>query len=205
MRLILVRHGQTDRNQQRRLQGHSPIELNAVGIKEAEALALALREEKIEAIYSSPLRRSLETAQAINRFHQLAIESEDGLKELDIGDLDGLTIEEVRSRYNSFWRKWTSGEPGSAKCPHGESLSEAQQRAWATIQKIKRRHGQQAAIAVSHYFVIISVICKALGIDLSNMRRFRTLNTGAISILDFRDQGTTLTLFNDTCHLPRET
>ncbi len=205
MRLILVRHCQTDRNQQRRMQGHSPIELNAAGRKEAEALALALREEKIEAIYSSPLRRSMETTQAINHFHQLAVESEDGLKEFDIGDLDGLTIEEMKSQYSSFWQEWTSGEPGSAKCPHGESLGEAQQRAWGTIQEIKRRHCQQAAIAVTHYFVIVSVICKALSIDLSHTRRFRALKTGAISILDFRDEGTTLTLFNDTCHLPRET
>jgi broad specificity phosphatase PhoE len=205
MRLILVRHCQTDRNQQRLLQGHSPIELNAAGRKEAQALALALRDEKIEAIYSSPLSRSLETAQAINRFHHLAIESEDGLKELDIGDLDGLTIEEMKSRYSSFWRKWRSGDPGSAKCPNGESLDEAQQRAWGTIQEIKRRHCHQAAIVVTHYFVIVSVICKALGIDLSHMRRLRALNTGAISILDFRDEGATLTLFNDTCHMPRET
>jgi broad specificity phosphatase PhoE len=205
MRLLLIRHCQTDRNQQRLLQGHSPTELNAVGRKEAKALALALREEKIEAIYSSPLRRSLETAQAINHFHQLAIEREDGLKELDIGDLDGLTIDEMRRRYSYFWQKWASDGPGSARCPNGESLGEAQQRAWDTIQEIKRRHRQQSAIAVSHYFVIVSVICKALGIDLSHMRRFRALNTGAISILDFRDEGTTLTLFNDTCHLPRET
>jgi len=205
MRLILVRHCQTDRNQQRKLQGHSPIELNAAGRRDAEALALALREEKVEAIYSSPLQRSLETAQAINHFHQLAIESEDGLKELDIGDLDGLTIEEMRSQYSSFWQKWTSGEPGLAKCPNGESLAEAQQRAWDTIQEITRRHRQQTAIVVTHYFVIVSVICKALGIDLSHMGRFRALNTGAINILDFRDERITLTLFNDTCHLLRET
>ena len=205
MRLILVRHGETDRNRQKLLQGHCPIELNAVGRKQAEALALALREEKIEAIYSSPLSRSLETAQAINRFHQLAIEIEDGLKELDVGDLDGMTIEELRSQYSSFWQKWTGDEPGSAKCPNGESLSQAQQRAWDTIQEIKRRYCQQVAIAVSHYFVIMSTICKALRVDLSGMRRFGSLNTGAISILDFGDRGITLTLFNDTCHLSRET
>ena len=205
MRLILVRHCQTDRNQQKRLQGHSAIQLNAVGRKQAERLALALREEKIEAIYSSPLGRSLETAQAINRFHQLEIESVDGLKELDVGDLDGLTIEEMKSRYSSFWQQWTSDEPGSAKCPRGESLGDAQQRAWAAIQEIRSKHPQQAAIAVSHYFVIMGIICKALRIDLSHMRRFRSLNTGAISILDFRDKGITLTLFNDTCHLETET
>jgi probable phosphoglycerate mutase len=205
MRLILIRHGETDCNRQKRLQGHSPIGLNAVGRKQAEALALALREEKIDAIYSSPLRRSLETAQAINRFHQLAIETEDGLKELDVGDLDGMTIEELRSQYSSFWQKWTGDERGSAKCPHGESLRQAQHRAWGTIQEIKRRHRQEVAIAVSHYFVIMSTICKALRVDLSGMRRFGSLNTGAISILDFRDNGITLTLFNDTCHLSRET
>ena len=62
-----------------------PIELNAVGRKQAEAVALALRDEKIEAIYTSPLGRSLEAGQAINHFHQLAIDVEDGLEELDVG------------------------------------------------------------------------------------------------------------------------
>jgi len=205
MRLILIRHGETDCNRRKRLQGQSPIELNAAGRKQAEALALALREEKIDAIYSSPLSRGLETAQAINRFHQLAIGIEEGLQELDVGDLDGLTIEELKSQYSSFWQKWTSDDPGPTKCPGGESLGQAQQRAWDTIQEIKGRHRHQVAVAVSHYFIIMSTICKALRIDLSHMRRFGPLNTSAISILDFRDNVITLTLFNDTCHLPRKT
>ena len=201
MRLILVRHGATDWNQQRRIQGQSDIALSEAGRKEAEAAALALKEEKIKAIYCSPLKRALETAQAINRFHRLAIKIEDGLKELDIGDLDGLMAEEIRSRYSSFWREWMSEELAGARFPGGESLNEVQQRAWGTIQDITRRHQRGVVLAVGHYFAIMTIICKALAIDISCMRRFKPLGTAAISILDFEDSGITLTLYNDTCHL----
>lgn len=204
MRLILVRHGATDWNQQRRVQGQSDHALSEAGRKEAEAAALALKEEKIEAIYSSPLKRAVETAQAINRFHQLAIKIEDGLKELNIGDLDGLMAEEIRSRYSSFWREWTSEELARAKFPGGESLNEAQQRAWGTIEEITRRHQHGVILAVGHYFVTMTIICKALAIDISYMRKFKPLGTGAMCILDFEDSGITLTRYNDTCHLAGE-
>ncbi len=204
MRLIFVRHGETDHNLQRRVQGRIDVALNKVGRGQAEAIATALREEKIQAIYSSPLKRCLETAQAIGRYHGIAIEVEQRLKELNTGDLDGMTAEEIVSQYGPFWQQWHSDQLGYAQFPRGETLAEAQQRGWATIQGIRERHGQGTVLVVGHQFIIMTVLLQALQLDLSHFRKLRPLDNGSLSILDFEDGGTTLTRYNDTCHLTRE-
>jgi broad specificity phosphatase PhoE len=204
MRLILVRHGETDWNRQMRVQGRSDVELNETGRRQVQALASALKEESFEAIYASPLKRSLQTAQAINLFHGVEIEVDDGLKELDVGDFDGLRGDELRARFSSFWQRWTSDEAASVRFPHGESLQQLRRRAWAALQRINQRHRHGAVVAVSHYFVITSIICETMGLDLSRFRRFRPLDATAVSIIDLEESRATLKLFNDTCHLTKE-
>lgn len=204
MRLILIRHGETERNRQRRVQGRSDVAMNRVGRGQAEAIALALRGEKIQALYSSPLQRCLVTARAISRLLGVAIEVEPGLQELNTGELDGLTAEEIASRYGSFWQQWHSNQLGWAQFPGGETLAEAQQRAWAAIQGIKERHGQGTVLVVGHQFIIMVIVLQALELDLSHFRKLRPLANGALTILDFGEDGVTLTRYNDTCHLTRE-
>jgi broad specificity phosphatase PhoE len=201
MRLILVRHGETDWNRQLRMQGQSDIELNELGRRQVEALALALKEENIEAIYASPLRRALETAEAINRFHGVPIEVEEGLIEIDMGDIDEMTPEEVRVNYSSFWKQWVKADLNSLRFPQGESFVELQERTWAAIEGINRRHSSGTVAVVSHYIAIVNIICRALGLSLPQFRRLSPLGAAAISILDFEKKGITLSLFNDTCHL----
>ena len=87
MRLILVRHGETEYNREYRVQGQKDIPLNESGKKQAGLLAQALQHEAVEAIYASPLQRAVETAEAIGRFHQVPIRKLDGLKELDAGEV----------------------------------------------------------------------------------------------------------------------
>ena len=106
MRLVLVRHGETDWNKTRRIQGISDLELNETGRKQAEALAQALRNEKVEAIYSSPLKRASDTAQAIGRYHAVEIVTLFGLRELDAGEVDGLTYKEMAIQFGDFLEKW---------------------------------------------------------------------------------------------------
>ena len=103
MKLILVRHGETDWNKQRRVQGLSNLGLNETGRKQADALAQVLRKEKVDAIYASPLRRARETAQAISRFHKVEVVTIDGLKELDVGEVDGMTYEEMKVHHSEFF------------------------------------------------------------------------------------------------------
>jgi len=106
MRLILARHGETDMNKLGRIQGISDLALNDTGERQAEALAHALENEKVEAIYTSPLKRARDTAHAIGRCHQVEIIPLFGLRELDAGEVDGLTYEEMRVHYGDFLEKW---------------------------------------------------------------------------------------------------
>ncbi|KPJ53505.1 MAG: hypothetical protein AMJ37_01350 [Dehalococcoidia bacterium DG_18] len=202
MRLILVRHGETSWNQENRVLGHTEIELNEKGRKQAERLALALKDETLAAIYSSPLRRARETAEEIARFHGLEVVTDDGLKEVDAGELDGLTFQEMMERYGDFLKEWVKDEP-SLRMPGGESIAELQQRTWPAVERMVRDHPDGIVILVSHAFAILSIICKAIGLSLSHFRRLR-LSTASISILNFGGRGTSLVLFNDTCHLANE-
>lgn len=202
MRLILVRHGETMWNRENRVLGQNEVELNETGRKQAERLALAFKDEKVAAIYCSPLRRARETAEEIARFHELPVVADDALMEIDAGELDGLTFDEMRERYGEFLEQWLRDATAIAM-PGGESMGQLQQRAWAGVERIVSAHPDETVIVVSHSFAIQSIICKALGMALSNFRRLR-LNVGSLSILDFGKRGTRLVLFNDTCHLREE-
>src|SRR3990172_13222712 len=98
MRLILVRHGETDANKGSLALGRDDVELNETGRWQAQRVADALQRQPIAAVYSSPLRRTLDTARAIAERHQLAVQVDDGLIEMDIGEMEGLTYQQVRER-----------------------------------------------------------------------------------------------------------
>jgi len=199
MRLILVRHGETMWNRENRVLGHTEIDLSEKGRKQVERLALALQDEKVSAIYSSPLRRTRQTADEIARFHHLGVVTDDALKEVDAGELDGLTFQEMMERYGGFLEEWMKGLP-SLKMPGGESIAELQERTWPAVERIVNDHPDAVVILVSHSFALLSIILRALGMSLSNFRRLR-LNLASISILNFGKRGTSLLPFNDTCHL----
>jgi len=134
LKLILVRHGETYWNKDRRVQGgDSDIELNDTGLKQASKLAVFLKNEPITAIVSSPLRRAMATAQVIADYHQLPVEIDEGLKELKVGDLEGVSISGLRTTFSRFLLKWwQDGE--ATKLPNGESLLELQERSWKVIE-----------------------------------------------------------------------
>ncbi len=199
MRLILVRHGETLWNRENRILGHTEIELTEKGRRQAERLALAIKDKRATAIYTSPLRRARETTDEIARFHRLEVIPDDALKELDAGELDGLTFDEVMKRYGDFLKQWLEDIP-SLRMPGGESLAELNERAWSAVERIVNHHPDGEVILVSHSFVLMSIISRALGMSLSNSRRLR-LTVASISILDFGQRGISLLQFNDTCHL----
>ena len=209
MRLILVRHGATDWNQQRRVQGLSSLGLNETGRGQAEALAQALKGVKVDAIYTSPLRRAQETARAISRFHQVEVVTLDGLKELDVGEVDGLTYEEMRIRHSDFFTKWMS-DFTSVRLPGGGTVPELRDQCCAAIQDIVKKQqpgsgekcdeGEKVVVAVTHFFPIMCIICNTLGLGLSYCRRLR-LDVASMCTIEFNPERAVLVSFNDTCHL----
>lgn len=200
VKVILVRHGETEWNRLRRIQGgNSDTQLNQRGQKQAASLALRLKQEEIQAVYSSPLQRAQDTARAIAGYHQLPVGVEPSLKEIEVGELEGVSIAEVGKHLSQLLIRHSQGEE-LPKIPGGESLTEVQQRVWGTIQRLVSRHGDGVLVVVSHYFSILTAVCSVLNLPLSQIDRLR-LKSASISILTFDEQATRLTLFNDTCHL----
>ncbi len=182
----------------RRIQGGgSDIQLNQTGKQQAESLALRLKQERIQAIYSSQLQRAIDTAQAIARNHQIKVEIEPALTEIDVGELEGAPVAKIGSYLDQLLVR--EGSP-SLKRHGGESLTEVQQRAWGTIQRLVSQHRDGAIVVVSHYFVITTIICSVLNMPLSQIINLR-ISAGSISIVVFDEQAPRLVLFNDVCHL----
>lgn len=194
-RIILVRHGETDWNKEKRIQGgSSDTPLNETGREQAEGLARRLSHDRIRAIYSSPLRRSLDTARVIARYHKLEVLLEPSLKEIEAGALEGVFTGSLHKRLSQLLTAGT-GSDALPNAPGGESLADVQRRAWGTIQRLARKH-PDGLVVVSHYFVILSIICSVLELPLSQLGRFRMEN-GSISIINLDGQEAWLERYND--------
>ncbi|HKY10014.1 MAG TPA: histidine phosphatase family protein [Candidatus Binatia bacterium] len=172
MEIVLIRHGATDWNLQGRCQGSSDRELSEAGIRQAGQIAALLGDEKVGAIYSSNLRRARQTAELISRPHDLPVLIEAELRELDHGDLEGLTFNEIKSRYGEFLIRWRS-EPADIFVPGGERLADVAARAWQGLNNIVTRHPEaERILVVSHNFPILGIVCRLTGTHLNNYRTF---------------------------------
>ena len=183
MNLYLVRHGETEWNRDGRAQGRADIPLNDAGIAQSRALADHFASLGVAAVMSSSSRRAVLTAEAIASSHGLSVTAEDDLRELDFGGLDGAPLREMRELFPDFFEHWTR-DPATAQFPDGgETLQALQDRAWAVVESIARLHeAQDNVIVVSHAFALYSIMCRALGMPLSNYGRLR-ITPGSFSLL----------------------
>ena len=199
MKLILVRHGETESNRLGRIQGVSDTPLNDAGRAQAEAAAAALTADAPFTLYSSPLPRALQTAQAIGaRNHIQPVEVED-LIEMDVGEFEGLPGPKLRERFPEVMRVWDE-DPASAVMPGGESLRDVRDRAWPAVEFLAERHDSETVVAVTHNFTIHAIVCAALDMPLNNFRKLR-IDLGAITRLEISGARTTLVSLNETWHL----
>ena len=154
IRILLLRHGETNFNLTHRFQGRIDIPLNNEGKNQAQSLALALKDEPLKAIYSSPLIRAMETAQSIKAFHpSLPLFEEQGLIEMDLGELDGMQAGDWISQHQEFYKTWRT-TPSHLKMPGGESLGEVQIRAMDTLERITKPYPPGSTLLLcSHNFV----------------------------------------------------
>jgi 2,3-bisphosphoglycerate-dependent phosphoglycerate mutase len=149
--LILARHGETDWNRDGIWQGHGDPPLNAVGREQAAALAESLRETALSALYSSDLRRALETAEIVSETAALSVVARPGLREIDVGSWTGLTLAEIAERYPDM------------DYHDGESREAFDVRVRATLAEIGRAHDGQAVLVVTHGGVVRSLQRALLG------------------------------------------
>jgi broad specificity phosphatase PhoE len=196
VQIVLVRHGATDWNLQGRCQGSSDRELSEAGIRQAEQISALLSAEKFHAVYSSTLRRARQTAELISRPHDLPVLIEEGLRELDHGELEGLTFNEIKTRYGEFLTRWRS-EPADVCVPGGERLADVAARAWNSLNELMRRHPEaQRILVVSHNFPILGIVCRISGTHLNQYRTFHLDPCGVTRLSYDRDHGWRITQVN---------
>ncbi|MFH1560257.1 MAG: histidine phosphatase family protein [Chloroflexota bacterium] len=199
MNLILVRHGETRYNLEGRAIGLNPLGLDARGRLQALRTAEALTSLAPVVLYTSPLPRALETTTIISQRLGLEVCPRDNLKEANLGLLDGLTREEMWQQYPDFMRSW-SDDASTAVMPGGESILQVQERAWDTVEEIKSIHPEENVAVVSHTFTILALVCKLLGMPLSNFQRLH-LDLASITQVRIRQERVTMVRYNDQCHL----
>ena len=146
--LILARHGETEWNVEEVFRGRIDVELNETGVRQAELLAEYLSSTKIDAIYSSPLRRALNTAEVIARYHKLEVKITPGLIDCDFGKWQGLRLQEVKDRYKELYAEW-GNSPHLVKIPDGESLSEVRERALKVVSEVIAKHKGTSSLSLA--------------------------------------------------------
>ncbi len=197
-KIILARHGETEWNLAEVFRGRIDVKLNETGIKQAELLAEYLSGVKIQAIYSSPLKRALRTAEVIASHHKLNIKVTPGLIDLDFGKWQGLPIQEVKDKYKELYAEWISS-PDKVKIPAGESLENVRERATGVVNEVIAKY-EGTVILVSHRVVNKVLICALLGLDNSHFWNIRQ-DTCGITTFTYKNEQFILTKHNNTSYL----
>ncbi len=201
MRLILVRHGESEWNRIGRYQGQMDAPLSDLGLQQAEALAKRLASEKFAAIYSSPLQRARRTADAIARYHpSVPFQEDSAVLEIHHGDWQGLYAGDVRERYGEALEEWRAF-PTRCQMPNGESFSNILKRTLDFRERVCREHGPAATVLVSTHDVVVKIlIADALGMHMDRINRLWITNA-SISVLEYADDLPFLVSLSEACHL----
>jgi probable phosphoglycerate mutase len=198
-RFIIIRHATNDLKEEGVLAGRTPgVHLNAEGRVQAEALAERLSTTTLTAVYTSPLERTVETAQIVARPHDLEVQIHQGLGEVDFGRWQGESFEKLRRR--RLWRK-VQFVPSTMRFPGGESVREMQSRVVATWEALRADHPKDTIAIVSHADVIKAAIAYYVGLPLDLFQRL-VVDAASLSILEVGKLAPYLIRLNDTSHVP---
>lgn len=165
--LYLVRHGRTDWNDAGRLQGQSDPPLNERGRQQAREAAAALEGIPFQVVYSSDLRRARQTAQELVVRTGLPLRFDRRLREIALGEWEGLTVTDIASRWPALWEGWTRC-PSRVRPPGGEGLLELEVRIRAALDEIASRHDGMVAV-FTHLLPIALLRCRAAGLSLDRI------------------------------------
>jgi 2,3-bisphosphoglycerate-dependent phosphoglycerate mutase len=197
-RLLLIRHAQTEWNIQRRFQGHGDSPITEEGQKQLQRLKSRLAGLEFDVVYSSDLRRTMETSQMLSGKQRV---EEPRLRERGVGILEGLNLEQIMADHAEAFRVFRSGDKDH-QIEGGESLQNALNRAWTFLEEISEKHNGAELAAVSHAG-LIRLICKQiLGLALDAPNFFQIPNTSLTQLVfSPKDLRWSLEYLADTTHL----
>ena len=198
--IILVRHGQTEWNRVERFRGHADVPLNETGLSQAEATGQRVAAEWTpSAVYSSLLSRAVMTAEAIARHFDLPVQVHPGLADIDYGEWQGLTPDEVRDRWPAALHGWYK-EPETARIPGGETLAGLRARGMSAVNELAAKHAGQTIVLVGHTVINRIILLGVLGLGNERFWHIKQ-DTCAINVFEAEKGDFVLVSLNDTCHL----
>lgn len=199
VKVILIRHGETDWNKQQVFRGRIDVALNEVGLAQAKAVVTSLKDVQIDAIYSSPLSRALETAKILAGNRNIEVMLEEGFIDIDFGKWQGLSHQKVKEKHKDLYEMWLA-EPQMVTFPEGENLQKVLTRSMKALEKVIKNHPGETVAVVSHRVSNKVLLCSVLGLDLSHFWYIKQ-DTCAINRFEYKNGRFYLTLLNDICHL----
>lgn len=181
-KILLVRHGQSEGNFRREFLGHTDLPLTELGRLQAECTARFLDSEKIDAIYSSDLKRAYQTAEPIAVRQGLNIIKNPRMREIFAGKWDGLSVDCIFQLYGSDFAGWRN-DIGNVRCTGGESVAELWDRVYSEVQKIAKNHPSQTICIASHATPIRALTAIAEGKTLSEMQSVPWSPNASVTVL----------------------
>ena len=184
-KFIIVRHGQSKSNEGGFLAGVTDVPLSSLGEKQAKAVSeYILNKYKVDVIYSSPLERACNTIKGVADALNLPIVKDDRLIEFNFGDLEGLTLEDIKTNYNDAYGKWAS-DPGVYVPQGGESMEKLQARVIESLKEIGKREDGKTVLVGSHSSVIRALQCYIQGLPLEKMKNTPWVVNASLAEIDF--------------------
>lgn len=199
-RFILVRHAETEQSARGRCYGRLDVRLSPRGLRQAQALADALAGLPLAAVYSSPLIRALDTARPLAAARGVDVSLLEVLAELDFGEVEGLTYDEIEAERPELFRAWMD-DPARVRFPGGESLADLRARVLPALEQIRACHAGEAVAVVAHGGVIRVVLADALGVEDGALFRLDQAE-GGVSVVDWLEGVPLLRAANATLYSP---
>lgn len=202
--LLFVRHAETVANRERRWQGQRHDgEITPRGYRQIEAVARRLADLRgsVAALYTSPLRRALETAQAIGQALDLSPIVEPGFREIDFGQLDSLTSQEIRDRHPAFFAAWQRRDNLDLTWPGGERRLDFHRRVRAALERVLNRHDGSRVVIVAHGGTIWAGLCHLLHWSIEASVPPYFINCSLTRLRHDPLWGWRLLTLNEACHL----
>jgi broad specificity phosphatase PhoE len=201
--LLLIRHGESEGNAAQRLQGQGEYPLSELGREQARRLADRLSKvyDDIAVIYTSSLSRAVETAQILAEAVGAPVVPDDRLQEYDVGQLTGLTMEDIRERFPQIYAAWMEDVEEWISMPGGERNESFRQRVREVFAEIAARHdGDEDVVVVSHGGTLGAYLAQIMGLSPERRSPF-SFSNASLTVVDLSRRRSRLIQHNDTCHL----